>query len=106
MENKQNFFEYNTLKQKLSSFLTDHKEFQNGYNTLLKYESFKNFHLSLVRLTFEPMVSENTRKLSSCCARIFIKKNWGENFIEIEEKSVRYWIKLEYNSIIISISLN
>jgi len=92
MENKQNFLEYNTIKLLLNSFLIDYKEFQNGYTTLLKFESFKNFHLSLVRLTFEPNVCENTRKLSSCCCKIFIKKNWGDNIIEIEEKSVRFII--------------
>ena len=88
MENKLNFVEYNTLKQLLSSFLTDCREFENGYNTLLKYETSKNFHLSLVRLTFEQAVSEQLRKLASCCAKKFIKKNWSENFFELEEKSV------------------
>ena len=88
MENKPNFIEYNSLKQILSSFLTDYKEFKNGYNTLLKYETLKNFHLSLVRLTFEPAVNEQTRKLASCCAKKFIKKNWNENYFELEEKSV------------------
>ena len=105
MENKPNFLEYNTLKQILASFLTDYREFKNGYTTLLKYESFKNFHLSLVRLTFEPAVNENTRKLSSCCAKIFIKKNWGD-ILEIEEKSVRFMINIEYNSSIISFHVN
>ena len=89
MENKQTFLDYNTLKQTLLSFLSDWKEFKNGYNTLLKLESLKNFHLSLVRLSFEPSVSHEARKLASCCAKIFIKKNWGESFLEIEEKSVR-----------------
>lgn len=88
MENKQNFIEYNTLKQTLITFLSDYTEFKNGYNTLLKYETCKNFHLSLIRLSFEPAVSEETRKLASCCAKKFIKKNWGENFFEMEEKSV------------------
>ena len=88
MENKTNFIEYNILKQMLSSFLNDYKEFKNGYNTLLKYETFKNFHLSLVRLTFEPAVNPQTRKLASCCAKKFIKKNWNENYFELEEKSV------------------
>jgi hypothetical protein len=91
MENKQNFIEYNTLKQILNSFLSDYRELEKGYNTLTKYETCKNFHLSLIRLSFESSVTENTRKLSSCCAKIFIKKNWGENIFELEEKSVRFW---------------
>lgn len=89
MENKVNFLEYNSLKQTLLSFLEDHKEFQAGYTTLVKLENQRNFHLGLVRLSFESSVSDHARKLASCCAKIFIKKNWGESFFELEEKSVR-----------------
>ena len=85
---KQNFMEYSTLKQLINTFITDYKELKNGYETLLKHETFKNFHLSLIRLTFEPSVNEHTRKLASCCAKLFIRKNWGAGIIEIEEKSV------------------
>ena len=86
--NQHNFMEYTTLKQLINTFITDYKELENGYQTLVKHETFKNFHLSLIRLTFEPTVNEQTRKLASCCAKLFIKKNWGVGIIEIEEKSV------------------
>ena len=87
---KQNFMEYTTLKQLIHTFINEYKELKNGYETLLKLETYKNFHLSLIRLTFEPTVNENTRKLASCCAKLFIKKNWGGGIIEIEEKSVNF----------------
>ena len=88
MENKQPVIEYNTVKQTIVSFLENYKEFEIGYTTLTKLETQKNFHLSLVRLSFEPNASDNARKLASCCAKIFIKKNW-EHLLEMEEKSVK-----------------
>jgi hypothetical protein len=106
MENKANFLEYNSLKQTLLTFLEDNQEFKNGYQTLIKLETHKNFHLSLVRLTFEPSISENARKLASCCAKLFVKKNWNENFFEIEEKSVSYISYLEHYPSLVSIPHN
>lgn len=77
------------LEKIFNEMILNQESLKNGFNTLNKFETQRNFHLGVLTNIFKNLDDERFKKLACSAFNIYIRNNWNMNhFITNEEKLV------------------